>query len=62
MLDNFVSCLYCRQLKQEGIIALCVAFPRGIPIAVVSGEVIHDKILEGQIGTTVFEPIEETNA
>lgn len=33
----------------------CKAFPDGIPIDLLSGKSVHNKIRKGQVGTTVYE-------
>jgi hypothetical protein len=36
----------------------CVAYPTRIPLLILSGEVDHMVPRPGQIGTTIFEPID----
>ena len=47
------GCLFCKHFKKD---SSCKAFPKGIPLAILSGEVEHLKIDPKQEGSTVFEP------
>lgn len=52
---------FCALYMDEDIIDdeyvhVCPAFPQGIPADVVVGDVIHDKVLDGQVGTYIFTP------
>lgn len=48
------GCLYCKHMDIN-YIGRCKAFPKGIPIEINNGEVIHNKILKNQKGTFIFE-------
>jgi len=56
MLRGFATCLYCKHLVRKNEKLVCQAFPNGIPISIVSGEYVHDRVLKDQVGTLVFEP------
>jgi hypothetical protein len=45
MIDGCQNCLYFE--LSDNIIPTCLAFPFGIPVPLVSGEVFHDKVFEG---------------
>lgn len=49
---NNVSCVNC---KHRQTTATCAAFPGGIPLMVLDGQIAHTKVLAGQVGKTVFE-------
>ncbi len=34
----------------------CLAFPNGIPIEILSGKLLHNKVIKGQSGSYVFSP------
>ena len=36
-------------------VAVCFAFPEGIPDEIAYGDNLHDKVIEGQTGEFVFE-------
>ncbi len=50
-----VQCLFCRHFNLET--ATCPAFPEGIPVEILSGEVQHLNPLAGQRGQWVFEAL-----
>lgn len=52
--NDWLGCAECQHFA-EGI---CVAYPRGIPILIGSGEVDHMVKRPGQTGETLFEPKE----
>lgn len=37
----------------------CPAYPFGIPDKILSDRIFHDKILDGQVGTYIFEQRKE---
>jgi hypothetical protein len=43
--------MHCKRLDN----IYCVAFPEGIPLEVLSGKIIHNKIIPGQEGNYIFE-------
>ena len=47
------DCAFCKHLKLGRY--SCIAFPNGIPRLVLEGKKKHQSIIEGQVGTTVFE-------
>lgn len=49
----FQGCQFCIHFQRN---LTCAAFPNGIPMAIVSGQMAHDRPLEGQQNQTVFEP------
>ena len=50
-----IICSLCKHRNGEGGLT-CKAFPNGIPIGVVNGEVLHDKKLPNQDNDIIFEP------
>jgi hypothetical protein len=50
--------LICVKCKNFTIIG-CPAFPESIPDEILLGENDHSKIIEGQIGKFIFDPIDE---
>ena len=50
------SCLYCVHFGQG---MGCPAFPDGIPVQILSGEVDHLVVRPGQVGAIVYEPIDK---
>ena len=46
------TCLTCKHYKLDGS---CPAFDK-IPLSIISGEIPHDRLLEGQKGQTIWEP------
>jgi len=50
------SCLNCKHLHKD--LYTCDAFPKGIPIEIVSGELSHFSEIDGDNGYQ-FQPIEE---
>ena len=38
----------------QGITGTCKAFPGGIPVVFTSGQFLHDKVVEGQVGDFVW--------
>lgn len=46
------QCAMCKYFHGS---CTCKAFPKGIPIDLLSGESVHNKIRKGQVGTTVYE-------
>lgn len=55
--EEWPGCFGCAHLRRGGR-AHCVAFPDGIPFAIASGEIDHLVPRPGQVGTTVFEPLD----
>jgi hypothetical protein len=52
--DEWQGCLGCVHWRG----GTCVAYPRGVPLMIVGGEVDHMVPRPGQVGDTVFEPID----
>jgi len=48
------SCWGCIHVSKKKL-RTCKAFPNGIPFAIISGEISHDKPLPGQKNNIVFE-------
>jgi len=42
--------------EDQEVVPVCPAYPRGIPLGILSGKVRHDRVLPGQDGGTIFEP------
>jgi hypothetical protein len=40
---------------------ICQAFPNGIPVIFTSGEFLHDKVLKGQEGDTVWKEVDHSD-
>jgi hypothetical protein len=51
-LNNY-KCNKCLHFDKSGN---CLAFPDGIPLAITSGVVLHDRPTQGQENNVVFEP------
>lgn len=47
------DCAFYRKLI-KGYIPTCLAFPEGIPDEIMFGEILHDKIIEGQVGNYIY--------
>jgi len=62
---NFSICTYCKYFvsikKSKKGHSYCAAFPNGIPNEIIhsSKSNTHSKVLKGQVGTTVFECIDD---
>lgn len=48
-----IQCVNCKHCNATEFI--CPAFPYGIPENILRNETIHDKVLDHQFGTIVFE-------
>ena len=48
------GCLGCAHYRY----AKCVAYPKAIPLPVLSGEIDHMVVRPGQVGDTVFQPMD----
>ena len=55
-MKEYTGCLGCEHQHIEGT---CDAFPEGIPLSIVSGDVQHTKPLKRQKNKIIFEPITE---
>lgn len=53
--EPYVGCLNCRHLDWRGM-TRCVAYPDGIPLPILSGDIEHDRPLPGDHGIQ-FEPL-----
>ena len=47
-----MNCITCKHYRMNGA---CKAFPDRIPLFFISGEVPHDKVIDGQQGSTIYE-------
>jgi len=52
--DEWGGCRACAHWR----VGRCVAFPKGIPLMIVGGEVDHMVPRPGQVGDTVFTPVD----
>jgi hypothetical protein len=52
--DEWQGCLGCGHYRYSR----CAAYPNGIPIQIISGEVDHMVSRPGQVGAIVFEPMD----
>ena len=52
--NEWAGCLGCAHYQR----GRCVAYPEGIPLPIISGEVDHMIPRPKQVGTTVFEPMD----
>jgi len=52
---KYLPCIICTH-RRSG--KRCLAFPEGIPYNIFSGVVLHDKILDDQLGGYVFVPMD----
>jgi hypothetical protein len=55
--EDWPGCFGCAHLRRGGR-AHCAAYPDGIPFAIASGEIDHLVPRPGQIGETLFEPLD----
>lgn len=55
---NSVLCLACKHFNEQKYGA-CEAFPEGIPHVIISNEIDHFIMLEGQSNDLVYEPIKK---
>jgi hypothetical protein len=53
--QEFQGCIRCVHLRSGGT---CAAYPERIPLAILSGEVDHMVVRPGQVGDTIFEPVD----
>jgi hypothetical protein len=51
---DYPGCLGCGHYRA----ARCIAFPKRIPLPILSGEMHHLVPLPGQVGDTVFTPLD----
>lgn len=51
----FPSCLVCRHFDPRGL-PRCTAYPDGIPLPIIGGDLAHDRPLPGDHGIQ-FEPL-----
>jgi hypothetical protein len=49
-----MQCALCRHLDTTQDDLICPAYPDGIPPVVYTNKLKHDKVLPGQVGTTIF--------
>ena len=52
--EEWEGCLGCAHWRYRN----CVAYPKAIPLPIISGEVDHMVPRPGQVGETVFEPMD----
>jgi hypothetical protein len=52
--EEWQGCRVCAYYRR----ARCIAYPDGIPLVILSGEVDHMVPRPGQVGDTVFEPMD----
>lgn len=52
--EEWQGCIGCAHYRY----AKCVAYPKAIPLLILSGQVDHMVKRPGQIGDTVFEPMD----
>lgn len=53
--DEFDGCRLCVHYRGEGV---CAAFPTRIPLPIFAGDVDHMVPRPGQVGNTIFEPLD----
>lgn len=53
MIPLELQCINCKNFIEKS--NSCKAFPNGIDTEIMYGFIIHDKPLDGQAGTTVYE-------
>ena len=57
---TFLGCFFCRHLDPQGL-PRCAAYPLGIPLPILSGDLPHDRPLPGDHGIQ-FEPVDDPQA
>ncbi len=57
---EFLGCLFCRHLDPQNF-PHCAAYPDGIPLPILAGDVPHDRALPGDHGIQ-FEPGDDPDA
>ena len=55
-MSNPKVCWQCQYYDFDKVVS-CKAFPGGIPHQIASRDIIHDKVLEGQVGDFVWTSI-----
>ena len=48
----FLGCTFCKHFQKD---MTCKAFPKGIPLEIIGGNLEHLKVLSNQENETVFE-------
>jgi hypothetical protein len=56
-MSEYRGCRGCRHYLVE---LTCSAFPEGIPLVIISGQIQHTEILPKQGNTIVYEPIKKS--
>ena len=51
MVEDYKGCSFCKHYQQDGS---CAAYPKGIPMAFISG-IKHLKVFKDQTGDTIYE-------
>lgn len=51
---NWRGCSNCKHLVGNSANYSCTAFPDGIPMPFLSGDLAHTEVVEGQVGDTVW--------
>ena len=52
--NDYPGCLGCGHYRA----ARCIAFPKAIPLMILSGQMHHLSPVPGQVGDTVFTPLD----
>jgi hypothetical protein len=52
--EDWQGCIGCAHYQR----GRCAAYPKGIPLPIISGEVDHMVPRPGQVGNIVFEPMD----
>ena len=58
--SGFLGCLFCRHFDAERF-GRCAAYPDGIPLPILAGDVPHDRPLPGDHGIQ-FESVDDPEA
>jgi hypothetical protein len=56
-IDEWPGCLGCAH-RRVGKRLWCAAYPEGIPFIIIAGQVDHLVPRPGQVGKTVYEPLD----
>lgn len=53
--NKWRGCSNCKHLESNQSNYSCAAFPKGVPMPFLSGDLPHTEVIDGQVGLTVWE-------